>query len=92
MELTFIFSQILRFLIVAIVSFFVGIILVKPVDKLIKKIHSFKHIEKENAPIFSQLHAKKEGTPTMAGIIIWGTVLIVILAFWLGSLIFDGFD
>ncbi len=91
MELTFIFSQILRFLIVAIVSFFVGMVLVKPVDKLIKKIHSFKHIEKENAPIFSQLHAKKEGTPTMAGIIIWGTVLIVILAFWLCSLIFDGF-
>jgi len=27
----------------------------------------------------------------MAGIIIWGTVLIVILAFWLCSLIFDGF-
>ncbi|HOM68487.1 MAG TPA: phospho-N-acetylmuramoyl-pentapeptide-transferase [Candidatus Paceibacterota bacterium] len=91
MELTFIFSQILRFLIVAIVSFFVGIILVKPVDKLIKKIHGFKHIEKENAPIFSQLHAKKEGTPTMAGIIIWGTVLIVILVFWLFSSIFDGF-
>lgn len=31
------------------------------------------------APIFSQLHAKKAGTPTMAGVIIWGGSLIAIL-------------
>lgn len=27
-------------------------------------------------PVFSKLHAHKEGTPTMGGILIWGTVLI----------------
>jgi len=32
-------------------------------------------------PIFSGLHAHKEGTPTMGGILIWGTVLIFILGF-----------
>lgn len=32
-------------------------------------------------PIFSELHAHKEGTPTMGGILIWGTVLIFILGF-----------
>ncbi len=32
-------------------------------------------------PIFSELHAHKEGTPTMGGILIWGTVLILILLF-----------
>jgi len=32
-------------------------------------------------PIFSQLHAHKEGTPTMGGILIWGTTLIFILLF-----------
>jgi len=32
-------------------------------------------------PIFSQLHAHKEGTPTMGGVLIWGTVLIFILFF-----------
>lgn len=31
-------------------------------------------------PIFSELHAHKEGTPTMGGILIWGTTLIFILA------------
>ncbi len=38
-------------------------------------------------PIFSGLHAHKEGTPTMGGILIWGTVLVFILGFsFLGSL------
>ncbi len=27
-------------------------------------------------PVFTQIHIKKTGTPTMAGILIWGTVLI----------------
>jgi len=30
-----------------------------------------------NTPIFSQLHAHKEGTPTMGGILIWGTLFIL---------------
>lgn len=34
-----------------------------------------------STPIFSSLHASKEGTPTMGGVLIWGTVLILILAF-----------
>ncbi|MFA5184328.1 MAG: phospho-N-acetylmuramoyl-pentapeptide-transferase [Patescibacteria group bacterium] len=32
-------------------------------------------------PIFTELHAHKEGTPTMGGVLIWGTVLIFILLF-----------
>lgn len=32
-------------------------------------------------PFFTELHAHKEGTPTMGGVLIWGTVLILILAF-----------
>lgn len=32
-------------------------------------------------PIFSKLHAHKEGTPTMGGVLIWGTVLIFALVF-----------
>ena len=32
-------------------------------------------------PIFSKLHAHKEGTPTMGGILIWLTVLIFIILF-----------
>ena len=39
-------------------------------------------------PIFSGLHAHKEGTPTMGGILIWGTMLIFILGFSLLSNLF----
>jgi len=37
-------------------------------------------------PIFSQLHAHKEGTPTMGGVLIWGTVLVfMVLSFFLAK-------
>lgn len=34
-------------------------------------------------PIYSKLHAKKAGTPTMGGILIWGTVLMLMALFYL---------
>jgi len=34
-----------------------------------------------DAPVFAALHAKKQGTPTMGGILIWGTVLLLALIF-----------
>lgn len=34
-------------------------------------------------PIFSALHAKKAGTPTMGGILMWGTTLLLMFIFWL---------
>lgn len=33
-------------------------------------------------PIFSRLHAHKAGTPTMGGVLIWGTTLIFIVFFY----------
>lgn len=35
----------------------------------------------ESAPIFASMHAGKAGTPTMGGILIWGTVLVIALVF-----------
>ncbi|MCX6799784.1 MAG: phospho-N-acetylmuramoyl-pentapeptide-transferase [Candidatus Falkowbacteria bacterium] len=34
-------------------------------------------------PIFSKLHAGKSGTPTMGGVLVWGTVLVFSLFFFL---------
>ena len=39
--------------------------------------------EDSNAPVFMELHKHKEGTPTMGGILIWGTVALLMFAFWL---------
>jgi len=44
--------------------------------KLGKKIR-----DNGSTPIFSKLHAHKAGTPTMGGILIWGTVLILMVLF-----------
>lgn len=33
----------------------------------------------EKSPLFSALHAKKKGTPTMGGLLIWGTIIIVVI-------------
>ncbi len=41
-------------------------------------------------PIFTELHAHKEGTPTMGGVLIWGTVLVFILGFSALSSLFPG--
>lgn len=43
------------------------------------------------APIFHHFHKKKAGTPTMGGIIIWGTVLGLALLFFLLQKLFGGF-
>jgi phospho-N-acetylmuramoyl-pentapeptide-transferase len=39
----------------------------------------------EKSSIFSALHAKKSGTPTMGGILIWGSTLVIILLSRLAS-------
>lgn len=35
-----------------------------------------------DTPVFTKLHASKAGTPTMGGILIWGSVLILAMFFW----------
>jgi len=46
--------------------------------------------DNKSAPIFAQLHKKKAGTPTMGGILIWGTTLFLILFFSAAAKLFDG--
>ena len=38
--------------------------------------------DEKSAPIFSKLHQKKSGTPTMGGLIIWVTVAALAVVFW----------
>lgn len=53
--------------------------------KLGKSIRS-----EENAPIMSKLHQHKSGTPTMGGILIWMTMLVLALGFYILSLLYNG--
>ena len=53
--------------------------------KLGKQIRDAK-----SAPIFSALHQGKAGTPTMGGILVWATVLVLILFFHYGDVLVGG--
>lgn len=41
-------------------------------------------------PVFAEMHAKKAGTPTMGGILVWGTVLILAIGFAAAGRLFPG--
>lgn len=65
-------------------AFLITVLLAPPFIKLLIKYKIGKNLRDkastgEEAVIFKELHAKKAGTPTMGGVLIWGTVLIVVL-------------
>lgn len=49
--------------------------------KLGKSIRS----DRTKTPVYAKLHAHKRGTPTMGGILIWGTTLVLALFFFYGA-------
>jgi phospho-N-acetylmuramoyl-pentapeptide-transferase len=81
-----------RVLILLLLSFFIALTITPIVLKLLVKLNFRKLIRtSENTPLFSSMHRKKEGTPTMGGVIIWGTVIAIALIFWFLDVFFDGF-
>jgi len=44
----------------------------------------------EEAPVFSALHTKKSGTLNGAGVVIWGSVVLIAIVIWILGQIFDG--
>lgn len=56
------------------------------VTNFLYRHHLGKQIrDAQETPIYSALHAKKAGTPTMGGVLIWGTSLILLGLFWITS-------
>jgi phospho-N-acetylmuramoyl-pentapeptide-transferase len=81
--------QVIRVLILTGISFFVALALTPVVSHFLYKYKAGKQIRKsENAPVFFNLHQKKEGTPTMGGLIIWVTVIGLSAVFFLINYIF----
>ncbi len=90
--------NVVRILAVATVAFFVAILIEPLWVKILRRYFSSgKQIEKnENTfwgptPVFNALHKKKEGTPTMGGFIVWATVALVTVLFWVLHGTIDGF-
>ncbi len=65
-------------------AFVISMFLAPPFIRLLHKYKLGKQMREHatsgaKAKIFTMLHQKKTGTPTMGGILIWGTVLAVVL-------------
>jgi len=89
MSFDLIILQLLRLFILMTVSFVLALLLTPPLIKILEKHKVGKQIRTEGAPIFASLHQKKEGTPTMGGILIWFTTLVIALLLFILSKIFD---
>lgn len=66
----------------AVLSFFIAILIAPSFTKLLIKFKIGKRIREnamsgENSTLFTALHLKKSGTPTMGGLLVWGTVLFI---------------
>jgi len=76
--------NVIRIFAVATTAFFVALIITPFWTKFLHRYRLGKQIVRsDTAPIFSEMHKKKVGTPTMGGVIIWFTVFILALGlFW----------
>jgi phospho-N-acetylmuramoyl-pentapeptide-transferase len=90
-ENVFTIFNVVRIFTVATLGFFVAMVITPLWTKILYKYKLGKQLRTEGAPIFNQLHKAKEGTPTMGGVVIWVTVVIITLFFWLLAQYTDGF-
>ncbi len=74
---------VLKILTLTTISFIMAWFLTPLWTHILYKYKLGKQIRDEmTAPIMSKLHQAKQGTPTMGGVLIWGTTLILILLVW----------
>lgn len=72
--------EIVRIFLLATLAFAVAFLWAPGLLKLLETYNCGKKIRSsEDAPVFAKLHAKKSGTPVMGGILVWGTVLILVV-------------
>lgn len=85
-------EQAIRVIIITAISFISAMALTPLWLRLLRKFGFGKQIRtSEEAPVYSSLHSKKEGTPTGGGVIVWGTVLTLAIIFWIFGALFGGF-
>lgn len=77
-------STLIKILILTILAFCLALFYTPILTNFLFKNKIGKQIRKSpQTPIFSKMHAAKEGTPTMGGILIWGTTASLIAFFWI---------
>jgi len=84
-------AQIIKILILTTLSFVVTLLCTPLLEHLLYKYKLHKKIRlSATVPIFAKLHAHKQGTPTMGGLLIWVPTLCLALLFFYLSELFPG--
>ncbi|OGC67292.1 phospho-N-acetylmuramoyl-pentapeptide-transferase [candidate division WWE3 bacterium RIFOXYC2_FULL_40_11] len=75
-------SELTKMLWLAVLAFVIAVVWTPLFTNFLYKHNLGKKIrDSKSAPIMSALHAKKAGTPTMAGILVWVTAAVLTLTF-----------
>jgi phospho-N-acetylmuramoyl-pentapeptide-transferase len=77
------FSPLSKIFVLLVLGFSLALALTPLLTEFLHKKGLGKKIRNDGStPIFSQLHASKAGTPSMGGILIWGSVATLALVMW----------
>ncbi|MBI4049589.1 MAG: phospho-N-acetylmuramoyl-pentapeptide-transferase [Candidatus Doudnabacteria bacterium] len=76
-------DAIIKIFSLATISFIVAISLTPLLTNFLYKHKLGKQIRADGStPVYSKLHEKKQGTPTMGGVLIWATTILLAVVFW----------
>ncbi len=86
-----ILAQTVRVIVITTIAFLAALLVTPFWSRFLKEKHFAKQIrDGDAAPVYYELHKKKEGTPSGGGIIIWSTVLGIAAVFGILDRFFDG--
>jgi len=84
------YFSVIKIFILTTLAFIITILWTPALTHFLYKYRLGKKIrDEDSAPIFSKMHKNKSGTPTMGGILIWGTTLVLALLFFYLSIYTD---
>jgi len=83
------YSALTKVFLLTSLSFIVALIATPLLTNFLYKYKLGKNIRDDGTtPLFTKMHAAKAGTPTMGGILVWGTTLFLISFFWVCDRVF----
>lgn len=92
MENPVVVIEVIRVFGILAISFIAAMVLTPVLTHFLYKYKIGKQIRAEgDTPVFTALHKKKSGTPTMGGLLIWMIVPALAILFWLLSAMVDNY-
>ncbi len=65
------------------IAFIMALLVTPLISNLLYRFKLNKNIRNDGTtPVFSELHAGKQGTPTMGGVLVWGVTALLAVIFW----------